>query len=327
MRSNHSARVIADDCLGVARAPTAAALLSCMSAMPPKRDTSRTRLVRVRKVVDQRKKDALDRVERERERHGPVRIALGSLELDRRTGGSLLAGGLAYRLFLWLLPYGLFVSSLLRVVTDSGGPTAAGAAKDIGVGTEMVSTIEQASGAAGRNAVWLLLLATFLMFFAARSVLRALSVTSALSWGIRVGPRHSWRATLALAAGLIGLSAYHYVLGPLYAGRLPEDLAATLIAAVGITAAACWGMARLPHSEGIEWQGFLPGAALFGFGIEGLRFVTDFYLAARFDRVDDLYGAVGVAAAFMAVLYLGARLAVGALALNAASWRSGAEAK
>jgi hypothetical protein len=134
--------------------------------IPPKKNKARPGLVRARDAVDERKRAALERVERERQRRGSVRLALGSIELDRRTGGSLLADGLAYRLFLWLLPYGLFVCSLFRLVTESGGPSASSAAEDIGMGTEMASTIESASEAAGQNAVWLLLLATILILLA-----------------------------------------------------------------------------------------------------------------------------------------------------------------
>jgi uncharacterized BrkB/YihY/UPF0761 family membrane protein len=290
-----------------------------MAESPPPKGASR--MVRARQTIEERKRLALDRVDRERKRHGTLRVALGSLELDRRTGGSLLAGGLAYRLFLWLLPYGLFVSSLFRLLSDTGGSSAFSTAEDLGMGTEMASTIDKASVATGGNALWLLFIAIVLMLLAARAVLRALRITSALSWGVPVG-RSSLRATLAIAIGLLLLSVYHYALGPLYIGGITADLVATSIAALGITAFTWWGFANLPHPEGIEWWYFLPGAALTGFGIEVLRLVTDFYLASRLDRVDDLYGGVGVGAAFMAVLYVGARLVVAALTLNAATWRS-----
>ncbi len=39
----------------------------------------------------------------------PIRAA----ERDRRVAGSVLAGGVAYKLFLWLLPFGLIVGGAL----------------------------------------------------------------------------------------------------------------------------------------------------------------------------------------------------------------------
>jgi uncharacterized BrkB/YihY/UPF0761 family membrane protein len=294
-----------------------------MSPMPADEPTSRRSLASVRRSLDERKKTALERVELERERRGSVRIALGSFELDRRTGGSLLAGGLAYRLFLWLLPFGLFTSSLIRLVSDSGGPTASDVARDIGMSGEMIATIENASRAAGQNALWLLIVGLALMLFAARTVLRALSIASALAWGVDVGSQKKWlRSTLVTACALLVLSGYHYLLGPLYAGRLTTDLLATGAAAIAMALAVAWGASLLPHPDGVPWPYFLPGGMLFGFGVEGLRLVTSVYLAARLERVDNLYGALGVGAAFMAVLYLVARLTTAALALNAATWQN-----
>jgi uncharacterized BrkB/YihY/UPF0761 family membrane protein len=60
-------------------------------------------------------------------------------------------------------------------------------------------------------------------------------------------------------------------------------------------------------------------------GVEGLRLLADTYLTVRLARVDNLYGAAGVGAAFMAILYIAARLMVAALALNAARSHSMSE--
>jgi uncharacterized BrkB/YihY/UPF0761 family membrane protein len=46
------------------------------------------------------------------------------------------------------------------------------------------------------------------------------------------------------------------------------------------------------------------------------------YFAGRLGRVDDLYGALGLAAVFMAWLYLGGRLIVACFAVSATRWRA-----
>ena len=78
----------------------------------------------------------------------------------------------------------------------------------------------------------------------------------------------------------------------------------------------------LPHEEDAPWTAFLPGAIVLAVGADLLRIVTQVYLAGRLGRVDDLYGALGVAAVFMAWLYLVARLIVASVAVSAARWRS-----
>ena len=47
------------------------------------------------------------------ERHVALAVPLRAAERNRRVAASVLAGGLAYRLFLWLLPFGLIVGGAL----------------------------------------------------------------------------------------------------------------------------------------------------------------------------------------------------------------------
>ena len=43
-----------------------------------------------------------------------------ALERNRRVAASVLAGGIAYRLFLWLLPFGLIVGGALGLMDADG---------------------------------------------------------------------------------------------------------------------------------------------------------------------------------------------------------------
>ena len=90
----------------------------------------------------------------------------------------------------------------------------------------------------------------------------------------------------------------------------------------GVVALSVWVQSILPHAEGAPWTAFLPGAMVLAIGADLLRLVTQVYLAGRLGRVDDLYGALGVAAVFMAWLYLIARLIVASFAVSATRWRS-----
>jgi len=61
--------------------------------------------------------EARRRVEELRTHSALVDAALEAGDLDRRRAGSLLAGGIAFRIFLWLLPAALFAAALVRVGT------------------------------------------------------------------------------------------------------------------------------------------------------------------------------------------------------------------
>ena len=49
------------------------------------------------------------------ELHVALAVPLRAVERNRRVASSVLAGGFAYRLFLWLLPFGLLVGGGARL--------------------------------------------------------------------------------------------------------------------------------------------------------------------------------------------------------------------
>ena len=65
-----------------------------------------------------------------------------------------------------------------------------------------------------------------------------------------------------------------------------------------------------------------PGRFLVALGFGILRIVTIVWFSNRLDRVDDLYGALGVATVFLAWLFIIARLLVAAISLNATLWHA-----
>lgn len=274
-------------------------------------------------AINVTRRTLVERAERERDKHGAVRTLFHLYEEDKGRGGGLLAGGLAYRLFIWLLPAALVASSILRLFADAGGQTPSATAKDVGMGAAMAATVHQAAVQAGRAAPVLLVMGLVIMLWASRGVLKALRLVSAIAWRMTPGPLGSQvRTTLATAAVLCVLPVYSVVVAPLYGGSIGGDLVATLLTTTGIVAIATWAAGCLPLPEGVRWFHLLPGAILFAIGFEALRLATTIYFAGKLARVDDLYGALGFAAVFMTYLYLLARLTVLGLMANAAMYHS-----
>jgi uncharacterized BrkB/YihY/UPF0761 family membrane protein len=279
----------------------------------------RDRVEGARARADETKRSLIERAEKERAQHEPVRALFRLYENDRDRGGGLLAGGLAYRIFIWLLPAALFTSTLARLIADVGDKPASEIAKDLGMGAALAATIDQAATQAGRAAPVLLVIGLALMIWAARGVLKALRLVSALAWGMRPTPlRSPIRPTLVTAFILVALPVYGVATAPLYRGALAGDIVATVLSTVGIAALVVWTTRVLPHPDGIGWLQCVPGAVLFSVGMGGLRLATAVYFAGKLERVDDVYGAVGFAAVFMTFLYLVARLAVLGFMANAA---------
>jgi uncharacterized BrkB/YihY/UPF0761 family membrane protein len=272
-----------------------------------------------RATIDVRKRSLQERAAREREKHESVRTLFQLFEEDKSRGGGLLAGGLAYRLFIWLLPTALVASSSLRLFAEVGGKSPSATAKDFGMGAAMAASVNRAAVQAGRAAPFLLVAGLVIMLWASRGVLKALRLVSAIAW--RMDPtalRSPIRSTLATTGTLSLFPVYGIVVGPLYRGSLGTDVLATLLATMGIAAIASWAAGTLTRSDDIRWFDHVPGAILFAVGFEALRLATTLYFASKLERVDDVYGALGFAAVFMTYLYLVARLAVLGLMTNAA---------
>lgn len=256
-------------------------------------------------------------------RHASVRVALAAYRRDRRQAGGLLAGGLAFRLFLWLLPTALTLASVVEIVSTTSGTSPATLAEDAGLGRALAAAVAQGAQASEHGAWWLLVLGVVLMLWAATGMVKALRILAAVTWQITPGKlRHAPRWAAGFSAVTFATMLIPFLLGPLFAGGLVSDLIASLITIAVYAAAGLWAMYRLPRPEGTGWIDLLPGAVLMAVGVEILRFVTAVYLAPRLGRTEDLYGALGLAAVFLTWLYLAGRILVAGFALNAERWRS-----
>jgi uncharacterized BrkB/YihY/UPF0761 family membrane protein len=257
------------------------------------------------------------------ERHETVRVAFAAYDRDRRQAGGLLAGGLAFRLFLWLLPTSLLVVSVIRLVSDASSRSPQEVAETTGFGAALAAAVAEGARASGSSAAWLAILGLVLMLWAGVGLVKALRLLAGVAWQIRPTPlRHTVR-TSAIAAGVtLGLLAIPLACGPLYAGGVVSDLLASLLTIAAFASVFTWVMTKLPRPDGSDWLRLVPGALLMAVGLELLRLVTSVYFVPRLGRTSDLYGALGLAAVFLAWLYLIGRILVAGFALNAELWRA-----
>ena len=261
-----------------------------------------------------------------RRRHASVRVAFRAYERDRRHAGSLLAGGLAYRLFIWLVPMGLVVSSTIGLVGDLSSASTEEVAKNMGLAAALTAAVARAAEQTGGASVVLLFIGLWAVFWSGKSVVKALRLLAGVAWQIQPGHlTRSVRASAAFSGIMLGLIAVPILQGPLYGGPFIVDLMVWIGTPIALTPLFVWQLAWLPHPDGLRWTAFLPGAALLAIGLQLMRIATSVYFAGRLERVDDLYGAIGVATVFMLWLFLIGRLVVAAMALNAERWRSGTE--
>jgi uncharacterized BrkB/YihY/UPF0761 family membrane protein len=246
-------------------------------------------------------------------------MAFEFYERDRARAGGLLAGGLAFRLFLWLLPFALVVVTALGVALSISDRAPENVAKEAGFSAALATTVAQAVDGSRRGRFILLLLGLVLTVWAGMGVLRALRTVSALEWGVEPKGGGAIAGSVALSGIALLLFGAVGVASHLFGGPLAADLLISLGLSAGYAGVVAWAMWTLPHPQ-VSWTAMLPGAMVVAIGIEILKVATAVYFAPRLERVADLYGALGLAAVFLAWLYVVGRLMVTGISVNAAIW-------
>ena len=247
--------------------------------------------------------------------------ARGMLARDRRHAGSVLAAGLAFRIFLMLLPLYLLGSSALGFLAGGNGQAVAAVESTLRLGGAVAKALN--SGAAeAHDGRWLLLLTGLvLLVYTLNSAVRALRLVHVVAW--QEQPTRSGALTSALTGLLLiamlawgALASLLVALVP-YLGLLIGPL---LVGTLGGT----WLLLStlLPHGSA-PWRALVPGALVVAIGLGAMHLVSAYYLPHKLSSTSQLYGALGVAATVMTWLFVACRLIVAATVLNALRWERG----
>jgi membrane protein len=255
------------------------------------------------------------RIEASRARHAYVDLGFDVVERDSSIGGALLAGALAYRLFVWLLPTSLLFVSGLGLYADAAHKTTSEVAKESGFHGLIASQV--ASTAAG-GARWIVFLVTLpVVLYATATLYRAVAKVHAIAWhGSGRGIRTSANGVAVLAVALFAQLLAAGIVGWIRRGDQLGGAAALLVFLVlgGGTWLAL--STQLPHRD-VPWTALLPGAIMVGVGLLFIN-VFNIYVTTRLvEGRADTYGALGVAAALLFSLVLVGRLIVVSAELNA----------
>lgn len=243
------------------------------------------------------------------------------VESERELGGGLIAGGVAYRLFLWLVPFGLVVASLLSFWSVHDADGLEDASKQLGIGAAAAEAASSALQGGDRNAALALLFGLVFLGWFTLGAVRALNLAFSLAW--QVNPPRIRRPFAAIVFFNV-LFAIQTMAGTLVAWLREEigltaivSVAGTLALTTAVLLAAMW---ELPH-RATRARDLLPGALLVAAGNQVVQIAVLFYFAPRLGRSEETYGALGVAATMLIWLYVLSRLLTGGAFLNATLWR------
>ena len=282
----------------------------------------RTARERTRSWAARRRAEAeqlAQRAQDERGRHRSVDAVFEMAERDSEVAGGIIAGALAYRLFIWLLPLALVLVAGLGFASDASSESPEKTADRLGMSGLVSSSI--ANAANSPNRWYALLIGIPILVWATRAVLRVLIGAHRLVWtdDRATAPKPTIVPTLALLGVLLCFGALSAAASAIRAWSEGPGVLATMVALVPY--AGLWVLiaTRLPH-RGAPWTALVPGAALLAVGLEALHAFIAYVITPWALAKEGTYGALGVAAALLVGLFLVSRLVVASAVVNATLW-------
>jgi uncharacterized BrkB/YihY/UPF0761 family membrane protein len=259
-------------------------------------------------------------LEEARPRSRTIDVAFATIEHDAATGGAVLGAALAFRIFLFLVPYVFVLVYGFGLASSAADADPQDLANKAGIAGLMASTVEVAAEQSLFTRIVVFVTASVTLFIASRSLLKVLAITHALVWR-QPGRRYPrlTRAALALIAVVTACLALVQLLIWLRGESFLVGFIGELLF-VGVPG-GLWlffSWRHLAHAPDATWKDLLPGAVLIGVGVQILHFVTVFWITRYLASKSQTYGAIGSALAILLWAYLCGRLLAGSAVLNAA---------
>lgn len=238
----------------------------------------------------------------------PVVIGRAVYERDRDVGGGLLAGALAFRLFVWMAAFVVVLVAILGFIDAAGGDAAATLSEG-GITAIAAGQVSEAAKDASRGRWLLLAFGLYALFSTSRTMVRAMWTASQISARLPVTKPPVVKGVLAYN-GILFLF-FVTVAG---SGRLrdatPGPGLLITIASVVIFVALAWQALRWLPGPDLGPRDLLPGAILLAVGLHLMHLVGTLYLPGRIERASDTYGALGTAIVLLLWLFLCGRLMI-----------------
>ena len=266
--------------------------------------------------------DTWERVEAARGRVPAIDAAFDVRAYDQEVGGGLLAGAIAFRLFLFLVPFAFVLVMALGWVADGSEMSPDDLGKRFGITGIVAHYIGEASSQDSTSRFLLLLLGCYALYLASLGAVRAIRVEHILAWRMEVARfRGSLKAALWFVGATFLIVFVTDAVNVIRESRPGPGLVLLLLSGVfvgGIWLVASW---KLPHPPEVELRDLLPGALLVAVGVEALHLLTVLWYANKIAHSSELYGSLGAAVGLLAWLYLLGRLTIASVVLNATLWR------
>ena len=244
------------------------------------------------------------------DRHIAVAVPLRAVERNKRVAATVLAGGLAYKLFLWLLPFGLVLGGGLGL---SNADSTEEAVEGGGLPGAVTNAIGDAARSTDSQSWWLFSVGVPLLLWAGFGGAKAVQLIYALVWDEpppRTKPLLGSLAFTGMVCAFLAAVALTWWVRADWPGLFAPVLTFAPLAAMWL-----WASLHLPHRDA-PWQALVPGALLVAIGFQVLHEAVGHFLVPKLEDSTSLYGDLGATATFLFFMYMTAILVVISPVLN-----------
>jgi len=291
---------------------------------PPPADAPKgpSRTARARAQADHlktRADETVKQLESKRPSSRSVDAVFATMERDVTSGGGVLAAALAFRIFIFLVPFVFVVVTAVPVASDAADQDPAELADKFGMAGLATTAIHSAANLSFWNRMALLAVGIFALVLASRSLVRVLRITHGLAWSARVPKlQKPTRAAIGLILVVVALVLFGAATASVDIGVI--GLIPALLEGLVVMALWVFVQNHLPRQPGVTWKDQIPGAVLVGVGLEALHLVTVIWFTRSLESKSETYGAIGAALAILLWAYFLGRILVSGAMLNAVVW-------
>jgi uncharacterized BrkB/YihY/UPF0761 family membrane protein len=242
-------------------------------------------------------------------------------ERDLGAGGGVLAGALAFRLFIFAVPYVFVVLTVFGSAAELRHESGQDAARSAGLTGLIAKAVADAQRTSDGTKIISIVVGVVAVVLAARTVVKTMRAVHALAWRVPLTRlRHSTRAAGVFILIILGVSLLASLIGWVRAERPGVGIV------LGVSMIVVWSGAwllvswLLPHAKGVTLVDLLPGSLLFGLVVWVMHLLSVFYFSRKVSNASDTYGAIGAAIGILLALYLVGRAMSASAVLNATLW-------
>jgi uncharacterized BrkB/YihY/UPF0761 family membrane protein len=238
----------------------------------------------------------------------------------RRLNGTALAGNLAFRIFLWLVPAMLLVVAAVAFLSSEGVDVRQEADGRLALGRTLSETLANAARDSQGSRWQAASVALFGLVLASSGLLSALHYAAVQLWEL---PPRPPRGRAGLIARILGAFVLTVVLSAFNVALRRSGLVlgvAGFVLSVAIVFTLLLGLFVIMPRRASGWYNLIPGAIVGAGCYVGLQAYATIWFPRQIASFSAAYGTVGVTAATLGYLFLMGLIIVAATLVNAVWW-------